>query len=119
MPTDPKKGMNQCEDFMQTILSGHVLAAASELCGKDLLKEDTIPSVTPATLSEEIVENFICPYFFPSELNPLTPVPDKVHLYACDVLTLALVWFSFRDAIREGDGPQVVLLWKILTVAFR
>ncbi len=39
--------------------------------------------------------------------------------YACEVLTLGLVIFDFKDAIREGDGDQVLLLWKYGNMYFQ
>lgn len=43
---------------------------------------------------------------------------DKVREYAVETLTLGLVWTSFHDAIKEGDGPRVMRYWKLLAILF-
>ena len=44
---------------------------------------------------------------------------DLIHLYACELLTLGLIWHNYYDAIKEGDGERVLRIWKQLTVIFR
>lgn len=41
-----------------------------------------------------------------------------VHNYATDLLSMSLVWHSFHDAIREGDGDRILLYWKVLLPIF-
>ena len=36
------------------------------------------------------------------------PTNDDVYLYACEVITLGLVWYGYHDACREGDGDPVL-----------
>ena len=109
--------MNESEDFMETLLKGHVLASACQVSGVDLLAVDATCQMTIESLAQKIVDSFISPYFFPAE--PGIKCNDKVHMYMCDALSLALLWYSFRDAIREGDGQQVITLWKVVMIAFR
>ena len=33
---------------------------------------------------------------------------DNVYAYACEVLSLGLLYFEFRDAIKEGDGERII-----------
>lgn len=49
--------------------------------------------------------SFSQPFFF----GPKLAVKDGVHNYVCDCPTHAPIWFSFRYAVREGDGPAVIL----------
>jgi L1 cell adhesion molecule like protein len=116
VPINPKKGMNESEDFMETLLRGHVLASACQISGVDLLSKDVASHITTESLAQKILDSFISPYFFPEEPAMSN---DKVHSYVCDFLCLALIWFSFQDAVREGDGPQVITLWKVFMIAFR
>lgn len=44
---------------------------------------------------------------------------DLVQLYACELLTLGLVWLNYYDAIKEGDGERIMRIWKYLLIAFR
>jgi L1 cell adhesion molecule like protein len=44
---------------------------------------------------------------------------DGVREYACDVLSLGLLYMNYQDAIREGDGERVMLIWKYLLPIFK
>lgn len=115
---NPKQGMNATEDFMQVLLEGHILAAACHIAGLasiDAFTEETTEQESITTLSDAILNSFVKPFFFSSG----NPASDNVHKYSCDVLILSLVWYSFKDAVREGDGPTVILMWKVMTTAFR
>lgn len=39
---------------------------------------------------------------------------DTVYSYACETLSLGLLYSELRDAIKEGDGNRVMLVWKFL-----
>ena len=44
---------------------------------------------------------------------------DRVELYAQEMLTLGLLFFEFKDAIRCGDGERVLLCWKFFLPIFK
>ena len=44
---------------------------------------------------------------------------DSVFNYACEVMTLGLLWNCYHDAIQEGDGDRVMLIWKFLLLVFK
>ena len=44
---------------------------------------------------------------------------DTVHTYACEVLSLGLLYAEFQDAIREGDGLRVLRCWRYFLPTFR
>ena len=44
---------------------------------------------------------------------------DTVHSYACEVLSLGLLYAEFQDAIREGDGLCVLRCWHYFLPIFR
>lgn len=106
VPADPSKNVKSTEDFLYLVLIAHIVVAAQELMKT---KEYDVLS-----LSEAIVQNFV-------ELGSgkLRSRSDRVRLYATELLTLGLLWHSFHDAIREGDGDRVILHWKFMMVAFR
>ena len=37
---------------------------------------------------------------------------DNILSYACEVLTLGLLYLQFVDGIREGDGSRILKCWK-------
>ena len=53
------------------------------------------------------MQTFIAPFFFTDEDQSSDSSADHVKNYTCDLLVHALLWYSFRDAIREGGGPTV------------
>ena len=44
---------------------------------------------------------------------------DNVYNYACEVLSLGLLYLEYKDAIREGDGERVMKIWKYLLLLFK
>lgn len=44
---------------------------------------------------------------------------DMVHLYACETLTLGLLWLGFYDAIKEGGGERILRYWRFLMIIFK
>ena len=44
---------------------------------------------------------------------------DTVYAYACVALRLGLLYMMFKDAIKEGDGNRVLLVWKFLFLIFK
>ena len=44
---------------------------------------------------------------------------DKVYLYAVELLSVALLWHGFHDAINKGDGETLLHYWKFLLVIFK
>ena len=73
---------------------------------------DTITSIQE--MSEKIVQLFIS-----LELGKSSTEEDGVFLYACDFLTIGMIWMGFHEAIREGDGERVMVYWKFFLPLFR
>ena len=99
--------MKGFEDFFKIVLHAHVVAG-----GKKLLATQQFDDVKD--LSKAIIQNF-------TSFNPDDKVAraDKVHLYATQVLTLALIWHAFNDSVWEGNGDRVLTCWKFLLVIFK
>ena len=51
--------------------------------------------------------------------QPDSEEDDGVLAYAKEVLSLALLWAEFEDAIREGDGLRVMRCWKFFLPIFK
>ena len=103
---------------MQVLLDSHLTAAALQITDLDSVEDFTAEVTKVHTLesvADKIVTAFVQPFFF----APQPSMKDEVYIYSCDFLTHALLWYSFRDSVREGDGPTVLLMWKILMVIFK
>ena len=40
-------------------------------------------------------------------------------MYACELMSLCLLYSDFRDRVREGDGDRVFLCWKFFLPIFK
>ena len=112
--------MKATEDFLDVVLTAHILAAARELQSGST----TLPSCKD--LAKQIVSRFVT-ISIPStntDSDDSTAAAqnssnDSVFAYAVDVLSMCLIWHAFRDAVREGDGDRIIRYWKLLAVIFR
>ena len=132
VPARPKKNMNAAEDFMQVVVIGHVTALAmthfAMVTVHDEPKHSDLSKVSQCHKREK--ESF----FQQALINMLrrhmtlfktpftctsTTANDRVQLYAQEMLTLGLLFFNFKDAIRCGDGERVLLCWKFFLPIFK
>ena len=111
--------MKATEDFLDVVLTVHILAAARELQSGST----ALPSCKD--LVKQIVSKFLNISIPPatSDSNPSAQnsdySKDSVFAYAVDVLSLCLIWYAFRDAVRQGDGDRIIRYWKLLAIIFR
>jgi len=40
------------------------------------------------------------------------------YVYTCEVLTLRLLFFDFKNSVRERVGDQMLLIWKYMILLF-
>jgi L1 cell adhesion molecule like protein len=108
VPNDPEANMQAAEDFLDVTLDAYVVAAAESL----LVEADNNMSL------QEIAERIVHTYV---KVSPggAESSPDFVHTYSCEVLTLGLLWRCYYDAIKEGDGRRIMMLWKYLMLVFK
>ena len=66
-------------------------------------------------LAQVIVDNYVRVLTTPQGID----TSDEVCMYGSEVITLGLLWDNYRDAIREGDGKRVLLVWKFLLIVFK
>ena len=106
IPNDPKNNLKATEDFFEMVLVGYIVTAAKQMLAsnKDLTLSET---------SDMIIDEYVRIFCGDSV------VCDKVYLYGCEVITLGLLWYGYRDASREGDGDHIMLIWKFLLLVFR
>ena len=107
--TKPEKNMKATEDFFTIVLHAHIISAAHTLLSTTSNLHTTI------SLAQAIVDSFvdidICDDNLPSK--------DDVYEYTREMLTLLLILENYHDAVREGDGDRVMLIWKILMLVFK
>jgi len=58
-------------------------------------------------------------HLHPQHLRTSASPTSTATLYITDLLSLGLMWHSFHDAIREGDGDHILLYWKFLLLMFK
>ena len=133
----PKNNMKATESFIEVVLFAHVIAASEEfvsetsdvqeLAGKIVSKfvKLTVPMLDEDTSTEDAEcdrdTNFSTQEDTECEncsTDQDTEV-DDVFTYAVDLLNVSLLWYGFRDAIREGDGSRILKYWKFLLAIFR
>ena len=112
VPLDPQDNMKAAEDFLELLLEAHVVTAAE--CLLSIHSDLTLNQI-----SQMIVDRYV---ILPSPSHASkcsTSVNDGIHLYACELLSLGLIWYNYLDATREGDGDRVLCLWKFLLLVFK
>lgn len=120
LPSKPKKDLNACEDFMEVVGTGHIIAAA-----KELLEDESIDpsSMTPEQKNDKIHEfgRKIVNKYINLHLvgEDSLEMGDSVLDYAREVLTLSMLYAEFHDAIREADGFRILRCWKFLLIVFK
>ena len=120
----PKNNMKATEDFLETALYAHIVAAA-----KQIIK--TTGEVSDCdVMAKGVIKQFVkvsLPCFDDDDDDDDEPLPcevtctDFVRAYRVDFLTIGLPWQGYHDAIRCGDGNRILMntYWKFLTVIFR
>lgn len=110
VPSDPSDNVKAAEDFLLVLIHAHVLAA-----GRLLHSLNNTTSVL--YLARSVVATYLRLPVLDDKAT--AAIPDGVHTYALDFLSLGLLWAGFHDAIKEGDGDRLTLYWKFLLVVFK
>lgn len=129
---NPFKDVNAHEDFFLLIVDSHILAAAMEMLGMGSLDDEPCSEILPPdvwvhdkderrkalyNVASVIVDSFVDLTVTFDKKRPSNQ--DKVHAYACEVLSLGLLYKELQDAVREGDGLRVLRCWRYLLPIFR
>lgn len=134
----PKKDFNACEDFLDTVISSHVVAAAmatfklestndtpddSVLKDADQvwMKEKEERKVIMEELCMQVFDKFISLSFgtMSTSTSYVHSADDGVSSYSIQLLRIGCLYMEFADAIREGDGERVVRCWRYFMPVFR
>ena len=142
VPKDPTTNVSACEDFLLHVVEAHILSACmvafnmSSLDGtpsqsiftKEHTKKD---SATRRKHLLDTIQQVLQKHVDLSIGSEATgdveeegnqeEAKNENHVlsYACDVLTLGLLYMEFADAVREGDGERILRCWRYLLLVFK
>ena len=68
-------------------------------------------------LCQDIVNSFVS--LDPGPKSTVSTIEDGVFSYACQLLSLGLLYREFSDSIKEGDGHRVLRCWRYLLLVFK
>ena len=132
MKANPKDGVNAAHDFITLITTGHILSAAMQLMKmsdlKDMPENELVDENTWMLLAGErkdilsqiscmIVDTYV--NFKLDFKSPPNPSSDGVYAYGVEMLSLGLFYMMFKDAIKEGNGDEVLRCWKYFLPVFK
>ena len=83
--------------FFTLVVHYHVLCAVM-----DILKMGSLNDVPDFEICHTDFKNKVA-----SQVDRINK--DHVFEYTCEVVSLGLLFLSFRDAIQDGDGKRIVL----------
>lgn len=110
----PKNNMKATEDFLETALYAHIIAAAKQII-KTTGEVGDCNVVAKDLIQRFVKVSLLCDQPLPREVT----CTNFVHAYAVDFLTIGLLWQGYHNAIRCGDGNRILTYWKFLTVVFK
>lgn len=136
VPSVPKKDFNACEDFIDTVISSHIVAAAMATFQLESTSDTPRDSVLKdadqvwmkgkeerkAILEEmcmQVFDKFISLSFGTTSSNYVHTAGDGVSSYCIQLLRIGCLYMEFADAIREGDGKRVIRCWRYFIPVFR
>ena len=132
----PKNDVNACEDFLEIITSGLIVASAlttlkltstDDTPGTDVLPEAESLWIKPDTerreclkrLCRQVYDKFVSFKYNNADSSPeVADTDDGVCQYSVQLLRLGCFYLEYSDAIREGDGGRVLRCWKYLLPIF-
>lgn len=127
--------MNESEDFLELVVTGHVIACTMEVLGMSSVND--IPSSTVIDSPEDVwmmddTERKCILYDVASQVvegyidlstrfaeTKRRPSADGVHAYACETLSLGLLYLEFKDSIKENDGDRILVVWQYFLLLFK
>ena len=113
MTVDVTNNMNASEDFLELMVSFHVIAAAVKLLGCSSVNQQL-----------NAIALWMCDTFVDLKfIHDASPTPkhsdfDHILEYAKETLSLGLLFLEFKDAVKEGDGTRVLRCWKYFLLLF-
>lgn len=144
--THPKSDVNANEDFLEVCITSYILVAVMSHLGMSALddtplhsvishglwmEDDTVRRSALTEIASSIVDKHVdLAAEFASvsefdgdedeqEFDPSNSDGSSVYEYTREVLSLGLLYLAFKDAVREGDGDRVMVIWKYFMLLFR
>ena len=131
MVCKPKADFNACEDFLDIVVTGHILTAALKMLemrdSEDIPKKFVanpeeiwmLPDEQRKQSLEEICQKFVenCVHFSYNNASVLS-TKDEVFNYAREMLRLGCLYLEYCDAVREGDGERLFRCYRYLLPIF-
>ena len=131
-----KSDVNANKVFLELCVTGYILVAVMSFLGMTTVEDSPLPTlVSPdlwmeddsmhysalMTIASAIVEKYVD---LESEFgDPSQPQSASINCskldYSKEVISLGLLYFNFKDAVREGDGDRVLQMWKYFLLLFR
>ena len=112
--------MHACEDALQTIFKGHVVAAACLELGIESPEHD-IHTEDKKSLLKKVAQGIVNKFTVISEAvlgEQVESSTDGVYNYTRVLCHFASLASLFHDAWKEGDGPRIITCWKIFMLHF-
>ncbi len=134
--TKPKSDVNAAEDFLKVVVVGYIIGyiiaavmtylgmssfSAESIVPHDIwMEDDAVRQAKIKDIAKHIVNEYVC---LATEFKEHKSKPDSsygtVLEYSREVLSLGILFLDFKDAVREGDGDRVLLVWKYLMLLFK
>ena len=112
--------MQQRLFWVHDTLAAYIVAAAEQVLrvSMSLLTSESMRDsfTTVTSLAKDIVGKYVDLKW---SVDGLASALDEVHEYACEVITLSLLWHAYHDAVKEGDGDRVICIWRFLMIVFK
>ena len=127
----PKNDVNACEDFLEVIITGYITTAALHYLGmsstSDLpdesmishdiwMEDDTVRHDTIMDIASNIVKAHVD---LSTTFGENTSTNSSVYEYTRELISLGLLLLDYKDAVREGDGDRIMIMWKYFMLIFK
>ena len=131
----PKDDFNACEDFFVLVVISHILCVAMKYLNMDSLNSNSSSELIPddfwlysaperekilhAVVNANIEDVVDISMTFKDDDASDYSNTDHVFEYARELISLGLLYMSYNDAIKEGDGERVMICWKYMLLIFK
>jgi len=115
--TDVTKDLTACEDFFILVVEGHILSAAMTMFKMENIDDNPPEEVFQSTgkpsdqfdsivcMCRKLIDKYVNISF--GDNSGTSTETDGVESYACELLTLGMLYLEFVDSIREGAMLQI------------